>query len=196
MKHVISDEVLAKNNLTLSEFLFLFFSIKEQSTRKCIDSIVKKGWAGRDIYDDTRIVLSDNTKMKVLSMLVDSDDRVERKEKEYNELADKLREIFPKGRKAGTTHSWRGSTLDVANKLKSLVARYGCTFTEEEAIEATKSYVAAFNGDYRYMKVLKYFILKTPIVNGQVEIQSDLMSYIQNREIREEHNNNWTTDLV
>lgn len=196
MKHTISDEVLAQHGLTLPEYLLLLFNARGGDVRECIESLSHKGWGVKDLFDDTKLVLSDNTRTKVGFVLLDSDERVETKEQEFNDLADKLREIFPKGRKAGTTHSWRGSTMDVANKLKSLVVKYGCTFTEEEAIEATKAYVAAFNGDYKYMKVLKYFILKTPTVNGQVEVQSDLMSYIQNKDIGEEQNGNWAIDLA
>lgn len=196
MKYTISDEILAQQGLTLNEYLFLLFNARRGDIHECIESLSQKGWGVKDLFNGTKLVLSDNTRTKVGSILVDSDNKVDNKEHEFNNLANKLREIFPKGRKAGTTHSWRGSTMEVANKLKSLVVKYGCMFTEEEAIEAAKSYVAAFNGDYKYMKVLKYFILKTPTINGQVEIQSDLMSYIQNRDIGEEQNGNWAVNLA
>ena len=117
--------------------------------------------------------------------------------KDLGHLADKLREIFPKGNKVGTNYNWRGSTAEIARKLKNLVVKYGCRFTDEEAIEATKAYVASFNGDYKYMKLLKYFLLKTPRNNnGDVEVESDFMTYLENKEAAEENNNNWAVDLA
>jgi hypothetical protein len=77
-----------------------------------------------------------------------------------------------------------------------LVAKYGYTFTEEEAITATKAYIQSFNGDYRYMQLLKYFILKS--VNnpsGDVEIKSEFMSYIENAGQEDSLGDDWTAEL-
>lgn len=197
MKLAIDEKILAKNNLTLNEYLFLLFNARGGDVHECIASLVAKGWAGADLFDDTKVVLSDNTKENVFNVLVDSDKLVEDKQDDFETIANKLREIFPKGNKAGTNYNWRGSTAEIARKLKNLVVKYGCKFTEEEAIEATKAYVASFNGDYKYMKLLKYFLLKTPRNNnGDVEIESDFMTYLENKGAAEEHNGNWAIDLA
>ena len=197
MKLAIDEKILAKNNLTLNEYLFLLFNARGGDVHECIASLIAKGWAGADLFDDTKIVLSDNTKENVFNVLVDSDKLVEDKQDDFEAIANKLREIFPKGNKAGTNYNWRGSTAEIARKLKNLVVKYGCRFTEEEAIEATKAYVASFNGDYKYMKLLKYFLLKTPRNNnGDVEIESDFMTYLENKGAAEEHNGNWAVDLA
>lgn len=197
MKLAIDEKILAKNNLTLNEYLLLLFNARGGDVHECIASLVAKGWAGADLFDDTKVVLSDNTKENVFNVLVDSDKLVEDKQDEFIALANELKEIFPEGRKAGTTYSWRGSTAEIAKKLKNLVVKYGCTFTREEAIEATKAYVASFNGDYKYMKLLKYFLLKTPRNNnGDVEVESDFMAYLENKGAAEEHNGNWAVDLA
>ena len=197
MKLAIDEKILAKNNLTLNEYLFLLFNAKGGNVHECIASLIAKGWAGADLFDDTKVVLSDNTRSKVFDVLIDSDKLVEDKQDEFIALANELKEIFPEGRKAGTTYSWRGSTAEIAKKLKNLVVKYGCTFTREEAIEATKAYVASFNGDYKYMKLLKYFLLKTPRNNnGDVEVESDFMAYLENKDTAEEHNGNWAVDLA
>lgn len=197
MKWSIDEKVLAKNNLTLNEYLFLLFNAREGDVQECIASLVAKGWAEQDLFDETKVVLSDNTKENTFNVLIDSDKLVENKQDNFDSLANKLREIFPKGNKAGTNYNWRGSTAEIARKLKNLVVRYGCRFTDEEAIEATKAYVASFNGDYKYMKLLKYFLLKTPRNNnGDVEIESDFMTYLENKEAAEEHNGNWVVDLA
>lgn len=197
MKLSIDEKVLAKNNLTLNEYLFILFNARGGDVCECIASLVAKGWAEQDLFDDTKVVLSDNTKENIFNVLVDSDKLVENKQDDFDSLANKLREIFPKGNKAGTNYNWRGSTAEIARKLKNLVVKYGCRFTDEEAIEATKAYVASFNGDYKYMKLLKYFLLKTPRNNnGDVEIESDFMTYLENKGAAEENNGNWAVDLA
>jgi hypothetical protein len=112
----------------------------------------------------------------------------------YELLAAQLREIFPKGRKEGTSYMWRDSNSIIAKKLKALVSKYGECFTDEQAINATRKYVESFNGNYRYMQLLKYFISKKVVNDGEVEETSQLLSYIEN-EGQSDYNNEWTAEL-
>lgn len=113
----------------------------------------------------------------------------------YEELAVKLRELFPKGKKPGTSLMWRGSVFEVTKKLKALEKKTGAKYTEEQAIDATKRYIDSFNGVYNYMQVLPYFILKQVPINGIYEERSQLLSYIEN-EGQSEHNSEWTGELI
>lgn len=197
MKWVINSKVLEQYDLDIDEFTLLLFLARGKDIHKYINSLLAKGWIERNIFNPDQIVVSLDRKETVQSILLDSDELVNSKQDDFIALANELKEIFPEGRKAGTTYSWRGSTAEIARKLKNLVVKYGCTFTREEAIEATKAYVASFNGDYKYMKLLKYFLLKTPKNNnGDVEVESDFMAYLENKGAAEEHNNNWTVDLA
>ena len=197
MKWVINSKVLEQYDLDIDEFTLLLFLARGKDIHKYIKSLLAKGWIERNIFNPDQIVVSLDRKETVQSILLDSDELVNSKQDDFIALANELKEIFPEGRKAGTTYSWRGSTAEIARKLKNLVVKYGCTFTREEAIEATKAYVASFNGDYKYMKLLKYFLLKTPKNNnGDVEVESDFMAYLENKGAAEEHNNNWTVDLA
>lgn len=134
------------------------------------------------------------------SLLLDSEfnekstDSNGKSEDRFNILADKLRALFPKGRKEGTNLQWRDSTAIISKRLKIIVKKYGITFTDEEAIDATKRYIKSFNGDYRFMQVLMYFIFKNEIVNGVREERSQFMSYLQNKE--DVINNDWSHELV
>ena len=134
------------------------------------------------------------------SLLLDSEfneksiDSNGKSEDRFNILADKLRALFPKGRKEGTNLQWRDSTAIISKRLKIIVKKYGITFTDEEAIDATKRYIESFNGDYRFMQVLMYFIFKNEIVNGVREERSQFMSYLQNKE--DVINNDWSHELV
>ena len=111
----------------------------------------------------------------------------------YDELADKLRELYPKGRKEGTSYLWRDSHAKIANKLRTLVKKYNFKFTDEQAINATKRYIESFNGNYSYMQLLKYFILKKDKDTG--EENSQLMSYIENEDYTDAANDDWMNEV-
>lgn len=111
----------------------------------------------------------------------------------YDELADKLRELYPKGRKEGTSYLWRDSSAKIANKLRTLVKKYNFKFTDEQAINATKRYIESFNGNYNYMQLLKYFILKKDKDTG--EENSQLMSYIENEDCTDAANDDWMNEV-
>ena len=111
----------------------------------------------------------------------------------YDELADKLRELYPKGRKEGTSYLWRDSHAKIANKLRTLVKKYNFKFTDEQAISATKRYIDSFNGNYNYMQLLKYFILKKDKDTG--EENSQLMSYIENEDCTDAANDDWMNEV-
>ena len=194
MKITISPKVLSDNNLSVQEFLFLLFNMKGGDINSCIISLIKKGWVNKDIYDPTKIIISNNRKEDIANLLIDSEETDNKLD--FEVLADKLREIFPKGKKAGTTYMWRDTTAAIAKKLKILVTKYNCKFTEEEAIKATEAYVKSFNGDYKYMQLLKYFILKTPTnANGDVEFRSDFMAYVDNEGAEEQLRDDWISTL-
>ena len=187
----INKDVLEKNNLSMDEFLVLLLTYNKANIQEVKQSLVEKGLADFSVFDD-ELVISSATKDLITSITIDSDVKVLSKDKEFKELADKLKELFPKGKKAGTTYMWRDSTAVIARKLKTLVVKYDYQFTEEQAIKATKAYVESFNGDYTYMQLLKYFILKS-LPDG--EIKSDFMSYIENEGQEDELSDNWLTEM-
>ena len=187
----INKDVLEKNNLSMDEFLVLLLTYNKVNIQEVKQSLVEKGLADFSVFDD-ELVISSTTKDLITSITIDSDVKVLSKDKEFRELADKLKELFPKGKKAGTTYMWRDSTAVIARKLKTLVVKYDYQFTEEQAIKATKAYVESFNGDYTYMQLLKYFILKS-LPDG--EIKSDFMSYIENEGQEDELSDNWLNEM-
>ena len=108
-------------------------------------------------------------------------------EERCTQLAEKLREIFPAGKKPGYAYTWRDSVSCIADRLKKFFLKYG-EYTDEQVIEATKAYVASFNGNYQYMQLLKYFIWKNKVTGeevvrgriiGEVERQSQLAAWIE-----------------
>ena len=93
------------------------------------------------------------------SILLDSDTDRQSPDRIAN-LATKLMEIFPKEKKSGTNHYFRGNTKDITLKLKKFFKLYGNKYSDEQVLSAAQAYVSSFNGNYTYMRILKYFIWK------------------------------------
>lgn len=197
MKLTIDQTVLDKNGLTLEEFLVLYLGAKDVDIESVSQSLIAKGLADKDLFSNGRIVISDKVKDLVSTISIDSDKNVIDKDSEFTELATELREIYPAGRKDGTTYMWRGTTAEVAKKLKTLVVKYGYTINREDVLKATKEYVNSFNGNYRYMQLLKYFILKSvKDADGNVDIKSELMSLIENSDQIDAQRDDWVSNMV
>ena len=135
------------------------------------------------------------------SLMADSNDKSS--DDSCMELADKLREIFPAGKKPGYAYTWRDSTSCIADRLKKFFLKYG-KYSDEEIINATKEYVGSFNGDYQYMQLLKYFIWKNKVtgeevvrgrVVGEVEKQSQLAAWIEDNKDSKHINHDWDARL-
>ena len=197
MKLTIDQTILDKNNLTLEEFLVLFLSAREVDIGVISQSLVAKGLADKDLFSSVKLVISDKVKDLISTISIDSDKNVIDKDSEFTELATELREIYPAGRKDGTTYMWRGTTAEVAKKLKTLVVKYGYTINREDVLKATKEYVNSFNGNYRYMQLLKYFILKSVRdADGNVDIKSELMSLIENSDQIDAQRDDWVSNMI
>lgn len=189
MSLTVNDKVLSENNLTLEEFLVLYLCFKECDIQKTITTLIDKEFAYKDLKNPLSLVLSDNNKELITDILINSDRKIVNTEDSFNSLARKLREIYPEGKKPGTTYYWRDSSSVIAKKLKTLVVKFDFHFTEEEAIEATKKYVEEHKQDDRYMHLLKYFILKTDPTTG--ECKSEFMSIIENKDQKSVTENDW-----
>ena len=180
MRFTIDTDILSKNNLTLGEFLVMLMGFSNISYEKCYDSLVQKGIAKPCLFGKSMVILSDKEKKLIEKILTESDDKMIDCGIDFEDIALKLQHHYPSGIKAGTTYSWRDTTEEIAQKLRALVAIHGFTFTEQEAIDAVTEYVSAFN-DYKYMSLLKYFILKTyEDEQGNKDIDSMFMTIIEN----------------
>ena len=197
MRLTIDQSVLDKHNLTVNEFMVLYLSANSVDTKSCMDSLVAKGLANRDLFAEGGIVLSDKVRDLVTTIAIDSDKSVVDKDAEFIELANELRELYPAGRKEGTTYMWRGTTAEIAKKLKTLVVKYKYTFTKEQVIKATKEYISSFNGNYKKMRLLKYFILKSEKdADDNVNVISELMTLIENEGQTDAHRDDWMSTMV
>lgn len=197
MKLTIDQTILDKHNISIGEFMILYLSVNSIDIKECIESIIKKNLADRNLFSENSIVVSDKVKDLITTIIIDSDKNVIDKDSEFLELANEMRELYPKGKKEGTTYLWRGTTAEVAKKLKTLVVKYGYSFSKEQVLKATKEYVNSFNGNYKRMRLLKYFVLKSERdADNNINIISELMSLIENEGQINEQREDWEATLV
>ena len=192
----LTDVACRKHNLLLSEGIALLaISTTTDDTYK---SLVDKGLITKANgtmqslnrkYNATEkgIILADE-------LIADSEENIVVKEDSIKELADKLRSIYPEGKMAGTSYYYRCNRADIVRKLKSFFRRYG-EYTTEQIIEATQRYVNSFNGNYTYLRLLKYFIWKDENKDGETLQVSQLADWIENKNETNANNTDWTTTL-
>lgn len=197
MRLTIDQSVLDKHGLTLEEFMVLYLASNSVNMQLCMDNLVAKGFADKDLFSEGSIVVSDKVKELVSTIAIDSDKSVIDKDDEFIELANELRELYPAGRKEGTTYMWRGTTAEIAKKLKTLVVKYKYSFTKEQVIKATKDYINSFNGNYKKMRLLKYFILKSERdADDNINVISELMTLIENEGQIDTYRDDWMSTMV
>lgn len=197
MRLTIDQSVLDKHELTVSEFMVLYLSINSVNIKSCMDSLVAKGLADKNLFSEGSIVVSDKIKELISTISIDSDRSIINKDTEFIELANELRELYPAGRKEGTTYMWRGTTAEIAKKLKTLVVKYQYSFTKEQVIKATKEYISSFNGNYKKMRLLKYFILKSEKdADDNINVISELMTLIENEGQIDAQRDDWMSTMV
>ncbi len=197
MRWTIDQTILDKYNLSIEEFMVLYLNAKEIDIKQCTESIVAKGLADHNLFKDNNIVVSGRIKDLLTTILIDSDKDVIDKDSEFINLANELRELYPAGRKEGTNYMWRGTTAEVAKKLKTLVVKYRYSFTREQVIKATKEYINSFNGNYKRMRLLKYFILKSEKdADDNINVTSELMTLIENEGQENRVREDWEATLI
>jgi hypothetical protein len=97
---------------------------------------------------------------------------------ELEELAKKLKEIYPKGMKDGKWY-WSDGVALIKRRLQAFFVKYG-RYPAEEIIDATQRYVNE-KRDQDDMRLLKYFIFRDKKVDGEVVATSDLLTWIENK---------------
>lgn len=185
MKFYIDTEECKKLEVPLDEVLYIIgLYLGVDINTNTLHKAFKRGIIEHDGYDALKIMknpkLTENGVELAETFILNSEFNSSECKNRFENLAEKLREIYPKGKKPGTAYMWRDSNAIIAKKLKALTKKYGDCFTDEQAIEATKKYVESFNGNYQFMQLLKYFISKVVVKDGQLEESSQLLSYIEN----------------
>ena len=191
MKITIDEDVCIKHKMTLEE-VFLALAIRSNKLEDNLENMVKREM----IVDDKNGYLVTQHWSDVLDEIICESSGVnERTEESLTALAEKVRECFPKGKMKDrlgrdTPYYYRCNKSEVSKALNRFFTQFG-NYSDSEIIDATKRYVASFNGNYTGMRLAKYFIMKNPIKQdengrGYVEQVSDLLTFLENKESEKE----------
>ena len=192
----INEEICKKYGLDVSEVLAVLLIKTCNDIPKLFSILEEKEIVVRDLMQG--YMVTQRWDDVVSTILLDSDVKAPSPDRLEN-LATQLMEIFPKQKKLGTCHYFRGNRKDIILRLKKFFKLYG-KYTDEQIVTAAKKYVESFNGDYSYMRILKYFIWKDEVkINSEgdryVDEVSDLANWIENAGQEEDLRNDWATTL-
>ncbi len=205
MKYIIDTEVLEKNNLSLTEFgVLLFYAGGGEGIIQ--SSVCENLWKKGYLIKDVNSYCFDSFKFEELQTILAEGSNKKSENKRAEELAPQIRSLFPEGYKIvligniQKKYPWRDSDRVIANRMKVFFKRYGKKYSNEEILNAVKNYVSSFNGNYSYMRVLKYFIWKDEVkINADgdkyVDEVSDLANWIENMSTETCNNSEWTANL-
>ena len=191
-----TDKACKKHGLLRSEgvVLLAISTTTEETNRSLVIKELITKTDGIMLFFDSKYDATEKGIVLADELLAESEESIVIKEDGIKELADKLREIYPEGKMAGTSYYYRCNRADIVRKLKSFFRRYG-EYTPEQIIEATQRYVASFNGNYTYLRLLKYFIWKDENKDGETLQVSQLADWIENKGSVNPSNSDWTTSL-
>ena len=200
MKYVISTKALRDRGIKEEEALAVLLLTACDNISELFERLVKKGYIRRTegIFEQG-FEINEAFLNKVQAALLSKDPDVPEEDR-LDTLASQLMEVFPKGKKEGTTSYWRGNRKEIRERLQKFFKLYGNKYTDEQILKAAQDYVNSFNGNYSYMRVLKYFILKDERKSdeeGKLIVQqvSDLATFIENAEDLDPIRNDWTSTL-
>lgn len=194
MKITIDEKTCLKHKMTVQEVLFaLAFRISKRDTLS--------NMLAREILVDVggQMQVTQHWSDVLDEIMADSSGTVEKSDEELLKLAQQMRGLYPQGKMKDrfgrpTPYYYRCNNGEVVKKLKKFFTIFG-SVSDEEILDATKRYVASFQGNYTGMRLIKYFILKDDVKpsedgQGHVEQISDLATFLENKESEEEVVNN------
>jgi len=193
---IISKNGLDKNNITINEMIALLMINYQCNIELIAESLKNKGYIvnNNELFAKVPYKITNSGAEIIESVTADS---MVTKDNDVSliSLADELKKIYPKGKKDGTNYYWADGVQLIVKRLKLFFKKYGDKYSYQQIIDATKKYIESFNGDYRYMKLLKYFIFKDKVGAINVEEESELVNYIENSNEDSLIKNNWDSVL-
>lgn len=194
----LNKKAAQQNGITIDEALLMLVIHNKADLERAEKALIQKGLITaerNDLFQQVGWRLTNKGTEVLDSVIMDSDKEQESQDR-LIQLATRLKEIFPKGKKDGTNYYWADGVDLIVRRLNLFFKKYGNKFTDEQIIQAAEKYVQGFNGNYQYMRLLKYFIFKEKVgANGEVEGDSELISYIENAGQEENLRNDWTSSL-
>lgn len=194
MKVRIEKKVCIKHKTSSAEVLTIMATRDTEDIVGTLAGLAAKGLLQRN--DNGKYVVTPQGNKLVDTVLAESLGRADIEER-LTELAPKMRECFPAGKMPGTAFYYRCNNREVILKMKKFFEIYG-DYTDEQILSACRRFVASYDGNHRYLPLIKYFILKSKIVPDEQGVNhvtevSELASYLENgeRDVVNENPDNW-----
>lgn len=201
MRYIIDDNVCKDEGLDMPLLLTILLLNTGTDYHQNIQTLLDREIIEEGNVREPKIYMIKNSWLdKIQVILFDSKvDDLQKSNDRLEKLALELISIFPEGKKEGTNTYWRGNAKDIKVRLKKFLRKYGESYTDEQIISAARRYVASFNGNYAYMRILKYFIWKDERKldsEGKIytEELSDLATFIEN-EGQSDLSDNWMNEI-
>lgn len=117
----------------------------------CVKYLAERGYLNQEKLTEIAMLLDD----------FDVDFKMVRIEKDFfTRLAEALRPLWPAGEKDGK-YPWRDSVANLSRRLYTLWnVRNLKEYTIEQCLTVARRYLAQYETNAKYMRTLKYFILK------------------------------------
>ena len=181
-KFVIDEKKCLKHKLSLQEVMVALALSGTKSYTEVLENLILREIL---VYKDGKYYITQHWRDEIDEILIESSGTIDNEER-LKKLAEEMQKCFPKGKMPGTAYYYRCNAREIIQKLKKFFAQYG-DYPDDEIIDATKRFVASFQGNYRYMPLIKYFIMKNKTVadeDGENHITevSELASYLENKE--------------
>ena len=190
----INREIIEKEGWTLGEFILMLCTINKidlhAAKRLLIQKKLMTDHCPPEQYPPLGIAPMEEGVKKFNDIVIKASPAANggpTTDMELDELAKKLKEIYPKGKKEDRWY-WADSVPLIKERLQKFFVKYG-RFSAEEIIDATERYVKE-KQDQEDMRLLKYFMFRDKRVDGEVVATSDLLNYILLKE-EEGRSDNW-----
>lgn len=180
MKYIIDESVCKKHNLTFTDTLcLLFLKSCGGEYSKVIERLKQEEKIASPLisFENSidNLAITPRWDDELCELLLESDNSIPSEDRIVN-LVTQMRELFPKGMKINNS-AWRGNIRELRLRMQKFFKMYG-DYSDEDILKATKFYVDSFNGDYTFMRILKYFILKSEIKQHQGE-DGEIISQVE-----------------
>lgn len=182
MKITIDDKVCLKHKLSIDEALIVLAIKYSKNIEETITNLINREVL---VKDDKNTYITQHWNDVLDEVIVDSSGAIDDEDRLRN-LAAKMKDAYPKGKMPGTPYYYQCNTREIMLKLKKFFNIYG-NYTDDDIVSATKRFVASFNGNYKFLPLIKYFIFKDKLVmdeNGQQHVspESPLATFLENKE--------------
>lgn len=185
MKISIDDKACLKHKLSVEETLIALAVKYGKNLKETYENLLNRKVL---VKDDENTYLTQHWNDVLDEILLDSNGAIDDEERLKN-LANRMKEVYPKGKMPGTPYYYQCNTREIMLKLKKFFKIYG-NYADDDIVEATKRFVSSFNGNYKFLPLIKYFIFKDKLVMDEdgmqhVSPESPLATFLENKDNNE-----------